>query len=133
MANVRKINEAKEKFSEGGVIQGNSHADGGVPFTVNGQGGFEAEGGEVIINKRSAKMFLPELSRINEAGGGRKLYARGGLITQQADTQQAQISTMNDNILSAIERIQQIPVVVSAKDITTGVRKVEVISKAGDL
>ena len=40
---------------------------------------------------------------------------------------------MNDNILSAIERIQQIPVVVSAKDITTGVRKVEVISKAGDL
>ena len=133
MANVRKINEAKDKFSEGGVIQGNSHADGGVPFTVNGQGGFEAEGGEVIINKRSAKMFLPELSRINEAGGGRRLYARGGMITQQADTQQAQISTMNDNILSAIERIQQIPVVVSAKDITTGVRKVEVISKAGDL
>lgn len=78
-------------------------------------------------------MFLPELSRINEAGGGRRLYARGGMITQQADTQQAQISTMNDNILSAIERIQQIPVVVSAKDITTGVRKVEVISKAGDL
>ena len=34
-----------------GVIQGPSHKNGGVPFTVDGQPGFEAEGGERIISK----------------------------------------------------------------------------------
>ena len=31
-----------------GIIQGPSHKNGGVPFTVDGQPGFEAEGGERI-------------------------------------------------------------------------------------
>ena len=68
-----------QKFAKGGVIEGKSHAEGGVPFTVDGVGGFEAEGGEVIINKRSAAMFRNELSMINQAGGGVK-FADGGMV-----------------------------------------------------
>ena len=61
----------------GGVLHGPSHAMGGIPFTVGGRVGFEAEGGEAIINKRSTKMFRKELSAINQAGGG-VAFARGG-------------------------------------------------------
>jgi len=75
------------KFAEGGLLQGNSHANGGIPMTINGQSGYEAEGGEAIINKRSTSMFAPLLSAINEAGGGvafssgakPTMFAQGGL------------------------------------------------------
>ena len=50
------------KASRGMLLQGPSHARGGIPI--------EAEGGEAIINKRSTSMFAPLLSAINEAGGG---------------------------------------------------------------
>jgi hypothetical protein len=50
------------KASKGKLLQGASHAYGGIPI--------EAEGGEAIINKYSTKRFLPLLSLINEAGGG---------------------------------------------------------------
>ena len=68
-------------LEDGGMINGNSHANGGVPFSVDGQLGFEAEGGEAIINKRSTQMFAPLLSAINEAGGG-VAFERGGRLTK---------------------------------------------------
>lgn len=71
--------QAVAEFARGGVLEGASHAHGGIPFTVNGRGGFEAEGGEAIINKRSTAAFRPLLSAINEAGGGRK-FNDGGIV-----------------------------------------------------
>ncbi len=68
-----------QQFAKGGVLNGKSHAQGGIPFTVNGQAGFEAEGGEALINKRSTAMYRPLLSAINEAGGGRS-FAFGGQL-----------------------------------------------------
>lgn len=50
------------KASRGLLLNGPSHANGGIPI--------EAEGGEAIINKRSTAMFTPLLSAINMAGGG---------------------------------------------------------------
>jgi hypothetical protein len=44
---------AAQKFAQGGIVNGPSHKNGGVPFTVGGRPGFEAEGGEAIINKNS--------------------------------------------------------------------------------
>ena len=57
-------------FKHGGKLVGASHQEGGIPFTVGGVPGFEAEGGEVIINKKSSSMFGSLLSAINAAGGG---------------------------------------------------------------
>jgi hypothetical protein len=72
-------------FEKGGMIKaadgmlvGNSHAQGGIKIATP-RGMIEAEGGEVIINKRSTAMFKPILSAINEAGGGVK-FADGGAI-----------------------------------------------------
>lgn len=50
------------KAARGRLITGRSHAMGGEII--------EAEAGEVIINRRSTKMFAPLLSAINQAGGG---------------------------------------------------------------
>jgi len=66
------------QFAQGGILNGPSHAMGGIPFSVGGRVGFEAEGGEAIINKRSTAMFAPILSQINQAGGG-KAFATGGI------------------------------------------------------
>ena len=105
-----------KKFAKGGVIEGKSHAEGGVPFTVDGVGGFEAEGGEVIINKRSAAMFRNELSMINQAGGGVK-FADGGVVGS------ANPADNTNNLSEQLERLiavtsQPTRAVVSETEIT---------------
>ena len=72
----KSLQLANQTFADGGLLQGASHAQGGIPFTVGGVPGFEAEGGEAIINKRSTAMFRPLLSAMNEAGGGAKFQSR---------------------------------------------------------
>lgn len=76
--NIQKINSAK--LAQGDILSGPSHANGGIPFTVDGVPGYEAEGGEAVINKRSTAIFRPLLSAINEAGGGKR-FASGGMAT----------------------------------------------------
>lgn len=98
LANVAKINNVK--FSRGGLIEGDLHENGGVPFTVNGKSGFEAEGGEVIINRKSAAMFPDELSAINEAGGG-IAFANGGNIPK-VNKSVSQKVELSDSSINAI-------------------------------
>ena len=56
-------------FERGGMIGGERHSNGGTMV--------EAEEGEVIINRKSAKMFRGLLSQINEMGGGVKFAESG--------------------------------------------------------
>lgn len=76
LANVIKVSGVK--LAKGDILLGPSHDHGGIPFTVDGMPGFEAEGGEAIINKKSTSMFRPLLSWINQLGGGKK-FATGGI------------------------------------------------------
>lgn len=67
-AEVSAINQRQffpTQFAEGGMVDGPSHAEGGVPFTVQGRGGYEMEGGEFIVNKRAAAVHRSLLERIN--------------------------------------------------------------------
>lgn len=87
MANVQKIMSTEaDKYEAGGLIVGKSHASGGVPFTVAGREGFEAEGGEYIINKRATAMYFPVLEAINKSAGygsyNPVYMAAGGVIKQ---------------------------------------------------
>ena len=59
-----------QTFARGGVVYGNSHAQGGERFAVGGRVA-ELEGGEAVINKRSTSMFGNALSAMNVAGGGK--------------------------------------------------------------
>lgn len=109
----------------GGILRGPSHAMGGIPFTVAGRPGFEAEGGEAIINKRSTAMFRNELSAINQAGGGRP-FARGGVTSFAAGsmisaTATRQASTQAESSFN-IRRISDVltslpPPIVTVEDI----------------
>ena len=68
-----------QKFAKGGRIVGVSHSAGGVKGWLAGQN-IELEGGEVVINKRSAALFGEELSAINSYNGYGKKFARGGVL-----------------------------------------------------
>ena len=135
LANVAKINAVKAQ--RGMLIQGNSHALGGVPFSVDGQLGFEAEGGEAIINKKSTQMFRPLLSAINEAGGGVS-FAKGGKIkkfqnggipnnlsvssAQQGFLQrQLNLEEFSSTIIEGINNKQVINVASNTSDVATEV------------
>ncbi len=51
----------KQKYQDGGLLKGASHAEGGIPI--------EAEGGEIIINKNmnnAAGMHEDKLLALNE-------------------------------------------------------------------
>lgn len=101
--NVGAISKRKfvpQKFAEGGVIQGKSHAQGGVPFTVAGRGGFEAEGGEFIVNKEATSKHLDELKRINSKTktSSYKFATGGQVVSVNTD------SDMNKALLEAFNR-----------------------------
>lgn len=91
MLNVKKIMETDVKYEKGGLLKGKSHSEGGIPFTVAGRGGFEAEGGEYIVNKRATAMYFPVLEAINRSvgyGNYNPVYmAAGGVIKQLPDMQ----------------------------------------------
>ena len=53
------------QIAGGGVLQGASHQQGGIPIPLN-----EFEGGEAVITANAVRLFEPLLSAINQIGGG---------------------------------------------------------------
>lgn len=91
------------EYGGGGLFNGPSHEEGGIPVTTKGSGNmFEVEGGEAIINKKSTSMFKPLLSSINELGGGVK-FANGGISSPMASrsTQMGSNGASNINVGSS--------------------------------
>jgi len=88
-ANLSAINQRKffpKRFADGGMVNGPSHNEGGVPFSVQGRSGYEMEGGEFIVNKKATSMHRDLLDRINKSGRtsptiGRMKFADGGLVS----------------------------------------------------
>ncbi|MGI9582646.1 phage tail tape measure protein [Chryseobacterium sp. RRHN12] len=79
-----------------GMLIGPSHANGGIQIKTP-DGMIEAEGGEVIINKRSSAMYRGLLSQINQIGGGVK-FASGGILGNLSS-----LSTVQNNFKSVID------------------------------
>jgi hypothetical protein len=133
LANIAQINKFEKggllKFNNGGVLNGPSHANGGIPFSVGGRLGFEAEGGEAIINKRSTSMFRPMLSAINAAGGGVK-FADGGVMGFPNSTITSDSTSLFD--LTRLEQsIANLRVQVAVTDINDGQKNyAEIIDRA---
>ena len=86
------------KYAEGDILKGLSHSQGGIPFTIDGKPGFEAEGGEVLLTKGVSKDpdLLSAASKINEAAGGKKLYADGGVVTDTTKVDKYNINNTFD-------------------------------------
>jgi hypothetical protein len=87
-----------ETFGDGGVFNGPSHENGGIPIKNKSTGKMlEVEGGEAIINKKSTEMFKPLLSKINESGGGVK-FAEGGITPVDLENVMSKIGSLNTNV-----------------------------------
>ena len=112
-----------DKFADGGMVHGRSHAQGGEKFAVGGRVA-ELEGGEAVINKRSTAMFKGQLSAMNAAGGGVK-FADGGLMNMPSFASSQFDAMGQQNMMGAMN--QSSKVVVVEADITTSQNTVGVI------
>jgi TP901 family phage tail tape measure protein len=112
-----------EEFANGGMVHGNSHAQGGEKFAVGGRV-VELEGGEAVINKRSTAMFRNQLSAMNSAGGGVK-FADGGLMNMPSFAQSQFNAAGQAGMMGAMGQGSRVVVVES--DITTSQNTVSVI------
>ena len=110
---------SKQTFAKGGILNGPSHAQGGIKTPFG-----ELEGGEAVINKKSTKKYGGILSAINEAEGGRS-FARGGILGVPSVVPQKQ--NFDSQILRAIQSINLAPTVsvVEINDAITRVSEIE--------
>jgi len=118
------------KMAGGGYLEGASHSAGGIRGTGSFSG-IEVEGGEIIINKRSAARFRSLLNTINIAGGGRNLMpsnynAAGGILPDSTRSALGNINAQIDyhRLAQAINNLPA-PVVV-VKDIASGLKAAQV-------
>lgn len=141
------IMAANKPYAKGGLLEGKSHAEGGIPV---GNTGIEVEGHEYVIRKKSTAPNIEILDYINKSE--RKLdlddfiefYSSGKLkknITQMSPSRKfaegGTIPTLNndysfnDRLLDAFEDYSNRPVVVSVRDINArqkAVRDVQVLA-----
>ena len=145
------IMAANKPYAKGGLLEGPSHSQGGIPV---GNTGIEVEGKEYVIRKSSTAPNIEILDYINKSE--RKLnlddfidfYSSGKLkknIVQMSPRSRfanggslPTISTnysFDDRLLTAFEDYSNRPVVVSVKDINdrqTAVRNVQVLAGLSD-
>ena len=123
---VGKIRNTPEKLSKGAILSGRSHTSGGIPFSIGGELGFEAEDKESIINKKSTAMFRPLLSAINVAGGGKR-FAGGAFLGSTSgspssllidyDLLASRIAQANENLPNPVVSVEEIETVKSNVDV----------------
>lgn len=83
------VSRSGQSFANGGMLHGKSHAQGGMPILGSN---IEVEGGEFVVNKKSAKKYQNTLNAINSMGNGgvinntkntfnsTNMYSNGGII-----------------------------------------------------
>lgn len=97
-------------YGRGGMINGKSHAEGGV--------GIVAEGGEAIINKRAVGAYAPLLSAINQSTGGAPINAVGSGAGRGQVVSTVDKSALREIVTEVVGGVTAIPVVVTERDIT---------------
>lgn len=129
-----------QQFARGGVVDGPSHAAGGVKYMG---GRVELEGGEGVINKQS--MALPWVrrmaSQLNQVGGGvafdgassyRPTYRMeyGGIVPPNATTSGIDYATLGRTVAEAMK---QMPApIVGVDDIRAGIGRVVNVEQSAD-
>lgn len=120
IANVAKAVAEKNKIMKakrGAYVVGPSHAEGGVPY--------ELEGGEAVLNKRAMSIpaYRNMASAMNVATGG---VAFPGTNPNMGMTAMVDRNTLRAIVQETVAGITAIPVVVSEESITNAQRNVGV-------
>jgi len=118
-----------QSYAKGGILNGPSHANGGIK---TGYG--ELEGGEAVINKRSTKLFKTELSRINQAGGGRR-FATGGILGEPTTASNETTGAGISGVLGQLNDVLSKPIrsYVVEQDITESQARVSSLESNAEL
>ena len=120
---IRRRKFFPAKFEQGGMVEGPSHAQGGVPFTVQGRSGYEMEGGEFIVNKKAASLHRGILEKINNSykvptTSSNYKFAQGGLVKAQADESVDYLKAIAEATTStAIQGKKPVRAFISSKDL----------------
>ena len=120
---IRRRKFFPAKFEQGGIVQGPSRSEGGVPFTVQGKGGYEMEGGEFIVNKKAASLHRGLLEKINDSyrvptASSNYKFASGGMVTGQADESVDYLKAIAEATTStAIQSSKPVRAFISSKDL----------------
>ena len=121
---------AAQKFQDGGLIQGASHSQGGVPFSVAGRGGFEAEGGEYIVKKSTVDSYGVDFMNALNNMRIPKMFAEGGYVAPTpTGTISDQVSRGVSELVSANEN-RQLQVINVEQDFTKLQTKVSNVEQA---
>lgn len=127
---VQVATVAAQKFQDGGLIQGASHAQGGVPFSVAGRGGFEAEGGEYIVKKSTVDNYGVDFMNALNNMRIPKMFAEGGYIAPTpTGTISEQVSRGVSELVSVNEN-RQLQVINVEQDFTKLQTKVSNVEQA---
>ena len=144
------IAKSNKPYAKGGLLEGPSHREGGIPV---GNTGIEVEGKEYVIRKRSTAQNIDLLDYINKSerkldlsdfidfysskvkkniasSSPRSKFADGGAIPTLNNEYQ-----FDDRLLSAFEDYANRPYVVSVVDINTrqaAVKNVQVLAGLGE-
>lgn len=142
LAQVNNIRKQKAPtMAEGGIIEGKSHSQGGVPLIDGNTGRLvaEVEGGEyfAVVNKKDTKT-LNMLSNHNSQHGKpftKTNYAADGGILDLDVSPRQDFSrfSIEDVIRITTEQITSIPVTLLINDVTGLQRKVQMLEQRGDL
>jgi hypothetical protein len=121
---------AAQKFQDGGLIQGASHSQGGVPFSVAGRGGFEAEGGEYIVKKSTVDNYGVDFMNALNNMKVPKMFAEGGYVAPTpVGTISDQVSRGVSELVSVSEN-RQLQVINVEQDFTKLQTKVSNVEQA---
>lgn len=124
-----------QQFHKGAILEGSSHANGGIPFSVGGRVGFEAEGGEAIINKVSTQKHRGLLSAINMDGGG-VAFNNGGLTPihrfQGGATIPSPVFSTRSNVVQSQRQDQEVLADLISEGISERINDLQVINVVSD-
>lgn len=136
-AQIAALQAQKSRYAEGGyvdgdgMLQGPSHADGGIDIKVGKKGRvIEAEGGEFIINRKSSAKYYDLLTRINDYGKTGKTIS-GFNQTKFANGGSLNFERVNDS-LSDKQTEKQMQRAMENVTLTPKVSVVDIIKKTKD-
>lgn len=80
-----------QTYAKGGLLVGDSHQQGGIPFTIGGRSGFEAEGGEFMFSKKAVDSL--GVGFLNSLNNKATEFKEGGLVSQKINALAARPSS----------------------------------------
>jgi len=124
LAAVNSTAVAAQKFAKGGIIQGASHANGGVPIMG---GTAEVEGNEIILHKgvTANPSLRAAASQLNVLGGGNK-FADGGILSNNLPTFALPQQTGNNDLNAIVDAIADIRIQLDVQEVTNAQGRINI-------